>query len=306
MSAPKKKFVLKHVFQDVRNLKENEYQRGPTEEHFNVSWTIGVTRRKGYLAYYLYCLYPKTTEWSITIEREARLISVGGKVEKRNMVPYKSSSNNSPGVGWHEFIKWEDMEKDYMTDGNITIEEYIKISKMTGIAKKKLRNFDSNMDIFSDVILTVENEKFYVSKLFLATQSSFFESILSKKQRGSKKPEIKLDGCKSEDFQNFLELIYGESPIDDETIDGILQLADMYNAGIALKKCEEFLIRYSEKTLKEKLKIAKQYDMDNLMDGVLSRIKNVADIRSVLSYDVSEMDPSVVAALLQKALSYLP
>ena len=38
MSAPRKEFVLKHVFKDVRNLKENEYQRGPTEEHFNVSW----------------------------------------------------------------------------------------------------------------------------------------------------------------------------------------------------------------------------------------------------------------------------
>ncbi|KAF1767494.1 hypothetical protein GCK72_007453 [Caenorhabditis remanei] len=305
MSAPKKKFVLKHVFQDVRNLKEIEYQDSPTEEHFNVPWKKRIARKRGFLAYYLFCEHPKTSNWEITLENYARLVSVSGKVHREGLCMKLYSCERN--CGDPEFIEWKDMEKDYITDGNITIESHIRIRKMAGIAKKKkLRNFDSKMNIFSDAVLAVENEKFYVSKLFLATQSTYFESLLSKKQRGSKKPEIKLDGCNSEDFQNFLELMYGESPIDDETIDGILQLADMYNAGIALKKCEEYLIRYSVKTLKEKLQIAKQYDMDNLKDGVLSRIKNVADIRSVLSYDVSEMDPSVVAALLQKALSYLP
>ncbi|EFP09850.1 hypothetical protein CRE_21353 [Caenorhabditis remanei] len=306
MSAPMKVFVLKHVFQDVRNFKENESHYSPTEEHFNVPWKMRVARNNGYLSYFLHCDQPKTTEWSITIDWKVRLISIGGSIDTRNCESTYESNSNYTRWGWEEFIKWEDMETKFMTDGNITIESHIKIKKMTGIAKKKLRNFDSKMNIFSDVILSVENEKFYVSKLFLASQSTFFESLLSKKQIKSKKATIKLEGCKSEDFQNFLELIYGESPIDDETVDGILQLADMYNAGIAFKKCEEFLIRYSVKTLKEKLQIAKQYDMDNLKDGVLSRIKNVADIRSVLSYDVNEMDPSVVAALLQKALSYLP
>ncbi|KAF1767462.1 hypothetical protein GCK72_007421 [Caenorhabditis remanei] len=306
MTAPMKVFVLKHVFENVPNLKEGAYQFSPTEEHFNVPWKMCVGRKNGYLSHFLDCDQPKTTEWSITIDWEVRLISIGGKIDRRNSELTYESSRNYTSLGRKEFIEWKDMETKFMTDGNITIESHIRIKKMTGIAKKKLRNFDSKMNIFSDVVLTVEDENFYVSKLFLASQSTYFESLLSKKQRGSKKPEIKLDGCKSEDFQNFLELIYGESPIDDETIDGILQLADMYNAGIALKKCEEFLIRYSVKTLKEKLQIAKQYDMDNLKDGVLSRIKNVAGIRSVLSYDVSEMDPSVVAALLQKALSYLP
>ncbi|KAF1767495.1 hypothetical protein GCK72_007454 [Caenorhabditis remanei] len=306
MSASRKEFVLKHVFKDVRNLKENEYQCGPTEEHFNVPWRIGVTRRKGSLAYYLYCHYPKTTEWSITIEREARLISVGGKIKKRNSESTFISNSEYNSRGWGSFIEWNNMEKDYMTDGNITIEEYIKIKKMTGIAKKKLRNFDSKMNIFSDVILTVEDEKFYVSKLFLATQSAYFEDLLSKKHEKSEKPKYKLDGCKSEDFQYFLELIYGESPIDDETVDGIIHLADKYQVPTAMRKCEEFLINNSEKSLKEKLQMAKTYKLENLKDRALSEIKNVADIRSVVSYDVSEMDPSVVAALLQKALSYLP
>ncbi|KAF1767463.1 hypothetical protein GCK72_007422 [Caenorhabditis remanei] len=174
MSAPVKVFVLKHVFKDVRNLKENEYQCGPTEEHFNVSWKMCVGRKNGYLSYYLRCNQPKTTEWSITIDWKVRLISIGGKIERRNSELTYESNSNYTSWGWDDFIKWKDMEKNFMTDGNITIESHIKIRKMTGITKKKLRNFDSKMNIFSDIVLTVENEKFYVSKLFLASQSTFF------------------------------------------------------------------------------------------------------------------------------------
>ena len=133
-----------------------------------------VARNNGYLSYFLDCDQPKTTKWSITIDWKVSLILIGGSIDKRNSEKTFASNSNYTRWGWEEFIKWEDVETKFMTDGNITIESHIKIKKMTGIAKKKLRNFDSKMNIFSDVILTVENEKFYVSKLVCLGMSLIF------------------------------------------------------------------------------------------------------------------------------------
>ncbi|KAF1767466.1 hypothetical protein GCK72_007425 [Caenorhabditis remanei] len=307
MTAPAKEFVLRQIFKNISSLKEGEEQSSPVEEHFNVPWKTKVGRRNGYLSYYLYCEQPKTTEWSIVVERVARLFSIGGKIYERKYTESTFSSNIIyTGWGRNEFIKWEDLENNYMVDGDIMIETYVKIKKMTGIERKKLKNFDASMSEFSDVVLIVEDEKFYISKLFLASQSSYFKSILMGKQEEIQKREVTLENCKSKDFQYFLELIYGESPIDDETIDGILGLADVYDVPIAMRKCEEFLIRDSEKTLKEKLRLAKRYYLNKLKENCISKITTAADLRSVFSYDFNGMDPSVVGALLQKSIALLP
>ncbi|KAF1767496.1 hypothetical protein GCK72_007455 [Caenorhabditis remanei] len=308
MTAPAKQFVMRHDFKDVPNFKEDVNQYSPREEHFNIPWRLNAVRKDGFLGVYLYCEQLKTNKWSIRVEFSIQLTSVTGKQKK---IPSLSCSlstydTENGSWGWRNFIDWKEMEKDYMIDEHITVETHVKIIEITGIKRKILKHFDATMEEFSDLVIIVEDEKFYVSKLFLADQSTYFKSLLTKKQEESGKPEITLDGCKSEDFQYFLELIYGESPIDDETIDQIAHLADKYKAPTAIRKCEEFLMKNSGKTLKKKLQMAKTYKLENLKTACLSNIKNVEEIRSVLSYTTSEMDPSVVGALLQKSLSLLP
>ncbi|KAF1767464.1 hypothetical protein GCK72_007423 [Caenorhabditis remanei] len=348
MTAPVKEFVMRHDFKDVPKFKEGVYQYSPREEHFNIPWKMSVVRRDGFLGVYLYCDQLKTNK-SIRVEFSIQLITVTGK--KNQLHTSLTYNTKNYAWGWGKFLDWKKMEKDYMIDEHITVETHVKIIEITGIKRKKLKNFDATMEEYSDLVIIVEDEKFHISKFFLAdqstyfkslltrkqeesekpdttlddcksedfqcfleliygeflaSQSTYFESLLSKKQRGSKKSEITLDGCKSEDFQYFLELIYGESPIDEETIDKIVHLADKYKAPTAIRKCEEFLMNNSGKTLKEKLQMAKNYKLENLKTACLSKINTVEDIRSVLSYTTSEMDPSVVGALLQKSLSLLP
>ncbi|KAF1767420.1 hypothetical protein GCK72_007379 [Caenorhabditis remanei] len=305
MTAPAKKFVMRHDFTNISSLKEDGVQYSPTEEHFNVPWYIRVIKNNGHLGIHFSCNQPKTTTWSISTKAQIMLISVTGKSTSRTFEYKYANEDEFSGWGWNTFINWENMEMDYMIDDHITIECHVEIFGMSGIKKKKLKNFDATMEEFSDLVIIVENEKFYVSKLFLADQSSYFKSLLTRKQEEFEKPEITLDGCKSEDFQYFLELIYGESPIDGETIDKIVQLADKYQAPTAIRKCENFLINNSGKTLKVKLQMAKKYKLENLKMSCLSKINTVEDIRSVLSYTTSEMDPSVVGALLQKSLLLL-
>ncbi|UMM19866.1 hypothetical protein L5515_015296 [Caenorhabditis briggsae] len=286
-------------------MKEGIYVYSEAEEHFGVPWNLSIVRNEQHFGIYLYCSIKKTEKWRIEAERDLKLIAVTGKVRSGNLRnPFGNSEGEVLNWGFPGFITWDELIKDYVIDDSVTVEARVKILKMTGIEKKKLRNFDESTEEFSDVILIVEDQKFFVLRLFLASKSTFFKSLFMDKSE--KLPEYTLSDAKSKDFQNFLELFYGESSLDESTIAGILHLADAYDAKLAVQKCEEFLMENSEKTVKEKLKLAHRYKLKNLKIKCLSKITTAAEIRSVLSHDASEMDPSVVGALLQKSLSLIP
>ncbi|UMM19874.1 hypothetical protein L5515_015298 [Caenorhabditis briggsae] len=214
------------------------------------------------------------------------------------------SEDRLTGLGYVEFITWDELMKNYLIDDSVTVEARVKILKMTGIKKKQLQSFDESTEELSDVVLVVENVKFHVSKLFLARQSSYFKSLLLGNFAEAKQSEVTLSSANSIDFQNYLEVLHGEPAIDDDTVNGILNLADMYDTPTVVRQCEKFLIEKSVKLLKQKLELSKKYNFKNLKNKCLSEIKSIDDIRSVLSADVSQMDPSVLASLLQKSISY--
>ena len=93
------------------------------------------------------------------------MTSVAGKSNSRTFEYKYANDREFSGWGWSTFINWENMEKDYMIDDHITIECHVEILAMSGIEKKKLKNFDATMEEFSDLVIIVEDEKFYVSKL---------------------------------------------------------------------------------------------------------------------------------------------
>lgn len=70
------------------------------------------------------------------------------------------------------------------------------------------------MDELSDVVLVVGEEKFYVSKLFLSSHSSYLNTYLRVACGESKKEEVELINVNSDDFQHFLEVLHGEDAID--------------------------------------------------------------------------------------------
>lgn len=58
-------------------------------------------------------------------------------------------------------------------------------------------------------------------------------------------------------------------------------------------------------SLKEKLELSAEYGMKRVKNDCLSKINTVADIQSVVSGNIEEMDPSVMAEILQKAMTHL-
>ncbi|EFO88845.1 hypothetical protein CRE_06638 [Caenorhabditis remanei] len=293
MSTTGKYFVLKHVFKNVSKLKENQNLCSEVDEHFGIEWydteSMFVRREKDYLTFHMHCLQSQDTgKW--TIEKAIRHLLTSEKgVTLRDGRP--------------KFIEWAVLEKDYLVDDKLTAEIHVKIEKTTGIYKDNLRNFDATMKEFSDVVLVVNEQKFYALKLYLAAHSPYFKALFLGNFNDSKKSEIKLTGIDQDDFQKYLELLYGEHPIDEYTCEGLLLVADMLDTPMVIRKCEQFLLKESKKTLKKKLELSTRYNLETLKKKCLVEIISIGDLQAVLPGNVQDLDKSIMGELLEKSIS---
>ncbi|PIC48897.1 hypothetical protein B9Z55_007706 [Caenorhabditis nigoni] len=156
------------------------------------------------------------------------------------------------------------MKNFYLVGGNLTVEAKVTIIETTGLGKEKIRTFDESQKDVSDVILVVRDTKFYVSKMYPAAQSPVFKALLLGKFSESNQSEVTLNGVDPDEFHYFLEVLYGESAVDDFNVEGVALLADMYDAPTAIRKCEEFLLKESKMTFEEKLEIATRCNLEKL------------------------------------------
>ncbi|CAO4367316.1 unnamed protein product [Caenorhabditis nigoni] len=262
-----KSFKLEHVFESVEKLEENKSKFSGEEDHHNAKWYLYLKHECGHLGFYVRCVPNAPAQTcSIRTKIEFKVLTRNQDVVIRT---WECCYQGIQGWGFPKFLEWEEMKKWYLKDGNLRVEAKVKIVETTGLGKKKIRKFDESQKDVSDVILVVSNTKFYVLKMFLASQSSVFKALLLGSFSESKQSEVKLNGIDPDDFHYFLEVLYGESAIDDTTVEGVTLLADMYDAPTAIRRCEEFLLKESKKTSEKKLKIATRYNLDELKEKCL-------------------------------------
>ena len=105
-----------------------------------------------------------TGKWTVEVKRE--LVFISNRIEKvrdgnKTFTNIGAKRNTS---GWSLFIEWDVLERDFLVDDQLTAEFHVKIENTSGIYKDNLRVFDETMEEFSDVVLVVNEEKFYVLK----------------------------------------------------------------------------------------------------------------------------------------------
>ncbi|CAL2033801.1 unnamed protein product [Caenorhabditis brenneri] len=256
-------FKLKHVFKNVPLMEDDDNWDGPTEDHFGIPWNIGISREEDYLAIYLYCERSENKkEWSIDTWFEIHILQPNGNSAHEILDFYFCFTKEDWAYGEERFLTWEKMEEEFLLNDELVVEIRVKINKMTGI-EVYLRRFDD--EECSDVALVVNSNKFHVSKLYLASQSSYFKSMFLGNFNESGKAEIELSGIDEYDFQKYLELLYGEDALNDETVGGILQLADMHDTKTLIERCEEYLLENSHLTMSgtvDKYPACKNNEMD--------------------------------------------
>ncbi|EGT43972.1 hypothetical protein CAEBREN_13792 [Caenorhabditis brenneri] len=180
------------------------------------------------------------------------------------------------------------------------------------------------------------NERLNVEmRVFLASQSSHFKDLLMKdgpdspsfletssltqrlvnktlhaktqfmdqfKQPG--RTVITLEDVDPDDFQVFLEAIYGEPVVNDDTINQILKMARLYNADTVIRRCEEFLIEKSAKRAGLKFDIALNFGLESLKKHCISNFKSTKDVRAAIPSDLSRIDRPLLEELLKMNLSF--
>lgn len=309
MSFDGKQFKMKHIFKNVSNMKEGDKLYSETEEHFGVPWRIHISRSLGLISFSIQCTKPTGTEkWSIETECQHKLSASVGQIHVKRLshtfhVNQLFETNKSSEWGLAQVVGYAELEKDFMNDGKLIGEVHVNITKMEGIYKKNLRCFDSSVAEFSDVVLNVKGTKFYISKLYLAAHSSYFKSLFLGCFQESKKSEISLTGIDPDDFQNYLELLYGEPSINESTVEGLLLVADMYDTHMVIEKSKDFLLKVSYKTLRKKLELATRYNLIELKRKCLAEIKTVQNIKSVIPGDIHDLDPLIMAELFERSLA---
>ncbi|PIC48578.1 hypothetical protein B9Z55_007496 [Caenorhabditis nigoni] len=135
----------------------------------------------------------------------------------------------------------------------------------------KVRRYKNHLGFFirCEPITPADNWSIQIKselKVLLAAQSSVFKALLLGNFTESKQSEVKLNGIDPDDFHYFLEILYGEFAIDDTTVEGVALLADMYDVPTVIRRCEEFLLKESKKTMEQKLEIATQCNLETLKE----------------------------------------
>ncbi|CAO4367354.1 unnamed protein product [Caenorhabditis nigoni] len=289
MSQSKKRsFVINHKFENIGKMTtaSNLFCKQP---HLDSEWSMRL-QFDGTAIFLTLEVTRSETDWSMETEIEC------GPV--KNQQKSHTTSNNKNKIELFR-MAYTDL-KPYLVNGHLDV--HVKIFSNYP-EKENLRNYDDDVaKETSDVLLIIENQKFYVSKLFLAAHSSYFKSLFLGNFDESKKSEIELKDIDPNDFQDFLELIYGESNVQDETVEGILAIADFFDAKTAFRRCEDFLMTSSKNSKKFGLSI--KYKMDNLKNKCLSEMKNSDDVRGILPEISDYIEHPVYKELLEKVLSF--
>ncbi|CAL2052634.1 unnamed protein product [Caenorhabditis brenneri] len=302
MSTAEKRFTLVHVVGGVSNL-PNQMLQSPDMMRSNIPWRIGYLKDGNTFVTYLICCQPRTDKvWTVVTKGASKVLLTTGTYSSypfefnvANDSEYSSLPTSYPFL--------------YPIDDTIIIEIEVTIESMTGIEKpEKIRNFGVEAKEFSDVVLKIDSEKFYVSKMFLATQSTYFNTLLMGKFKEGKKKIVELKDIDPENFQVFLELLYVDKTLTDSNIENVLKLVEMYDAKNAARLCEQYLMFESTHSFRTKLKIAAQYKFKDLRTHCLNNIRTRADIRAVKGKNIDnsdeslQLDPSITDDLFELSL----
>ncbi|UMM20391.1 hypothetical protein L5515_015679 [Caenorhabditis briggsae] len=163
---------------------------------------------------------------------------------------------------------------------------------------KLLKNMENPNNLDSNIFLIVGNNRFPIYKKFLLSQSSHFRSTIPDNDK--KIIEILLSNIKIEDFIEFQDVLHGRIQISDQNVNPVLEIAKKYSFEFVLKKCGNFLTKNSNFSTVEKMKLAREFDLEELKDHLKSlyESENCAistdSLKCTVCYEIFPGDPMIV------------
>ncbi|GMT17477.1 hypothetical protein PFISCL1PPCAC_8774, partial [Pristionchus fissidentatus] len=280
--------------------------RSPEKMIAGFPWTLSACHRidpeQGKcFGVFLRCEMAKSSAiWFCNTTFELRIVNQTNPARdvKREM-SYRFSCTSSGGYGtpnWVEFSKVMDPAEGYFKDEVLVVEARITVESDHGSAFRSRFNIDfDNPSEISDMILKIEEKQVYVSKQFLAAQSSYFRSLFFRDFKESRESIITLEDVKWEAFTALLKVLYRTAQLSDMNVESIISLADRFDIKTIVDEVELFLMSNEKVAPEKKLRIADEYRLMTLKGSAVDHY----DVLHKIDYLVQ----SVEFPLLSKELT---
>ncbi|CAL2047076.1 unnamed protein product [Caenorhabditis brenneri] len=134
----------------------------------------------------------------------------------------------------------------------------------------------------TDAILVVDGKKLHVNKALLSYHSYFFTALFNSNFKEKSMDEVPIEDVDFEDFATLLSLIH-EKPfeINKKNAENLLKLANRFLLENAKLQVERFIIYSSLFNYREKLLLADEYELKDLLEKSLVHYKTKDSFRDL-------------------------
>uniref|UniRef100_A0A1I7TDB1 BTB domain-containing protein n=1 Tax=Caenorhabditis tropicalis TaxID=1561998 RepID=A0A1I7TDB1_9PELO len=266
----------------------------------NIPWKFTVSEENKKLKFELLCNDKSAnTIWNCHWDVEITMNSSNWKAEKfeknRNYQKVFDFTNKSFGGVLFE-------EKEYQ-NGKFEIQVRLKMMRVYGHRKRKIINYSIEHPRFSNGILVIENREIHVNKQILAMHSKFFYALFFGEFNDKEKKITEIRDVSYDEFLIFLDFIHPTGrKIEEEFVEDLLKLADLFLADRILDYCEEFLIKTETMDMAKKLVWSERYSLSASMNHCLKSFKTMdMFIQLKKSEYYQEISDDVKSSLLERA-----
>ncbi|CAL2047081.1 unnamed protein product [Caenorhabditis brenneri] len=138
----------------------------------------------------------------------------------------------------------------------------------------------------TDAILVVEEKKLHVNKALLSYHSDYFKTLFNSEFKEKSMEEIKIKDVKYVEFARLLSQVHDTPvPIKSYYAEDLLKLADQFLLRGAKLHVENFIINSQDFKRHEKLVLADEYNLENLLEHALGLYNNKAAYRDFHSFE---------------------
>ncbi|CAP29998.2 Protein CBG10643 [Caenorhabditis briggsae] len=266
------KTTLNHQFTDVLNMEKDTEQWRPSKV-VSIPWVFRFQKSSGlyHLTVDFEPLVPVTSGFIATVRP-----TMGTK--KLHVSTFKYFDIWDSTRIFEKTIIKEEIEK-FLEDGNLSMK--LKVCVKSGNDLRERLEFNKSEE--RDTCVVVEDQHFYVSKMVnfkisihfhlrffqeLASLSPVFDRMFFGGFEESRKSEITFQGIFASDFHDFLEFCFNGGRLNNGTVRGIADVAEMFDIEAVRLMCINFISQNREYSTKEKRQFGKEFDIPELKNYV--------------------------------------
>ncbi|EGT30908.1 hypothetical protein CAEBREN_20229 [Caenorhabditis brenneri] len=219
---------------------------------------------ENWMSIWLFCNQEDRSDWwKVNVLATFQLINRSSNVKSNSLLirPTLLERSNIK-CGKNRWIKWDElMDPDHVCvkKGRIVVEVIVDILGKYGFDETTGQGIEKPMKRMTDALILVDETEFYVPKMILSHQSSWFCQLFAEKYD---KNIFTLTNVDAALFSNFLNLVYDlELDLIEEDIGKLLELLEKYGSEKCMKRLDQQLVHMEVKDDMKMLKLVDRYSL---------------------------------------------